>query len=114
MKQSAASPGANIESFGDALWGSASTVTPVGYGDQFPVAASRRMVAIALMLRSIVLIGVVTATFASWLLDKVKEVEESTPAASWRDIQELTREVAELRAALSLPQVSPAGYGPGG
>ena len=102
-------PGANIETFGDALWWSASTVTTVGYGDQFPVTAAGRLVAIALMLCGIALIGVVTATFASWLLDKVKEVEESTQAATRRDIQELTREVAELRGALSVTQAPPAG-----
>ena len=100
-------PGANIETFGDALWWSASTVTTVGYGDQFPVTATGRLVAITLMLCGIALIGVVTATFASWLLDKVKEVEESTQAATRRDIQELTRELAELRAALSATQDDP-------
>ena len=92
-------PGANIDTFGDALWWSASTVTTVGYGDQFPVTATGRLVAITLMLCGIALIGVVTATFASWLLDKVKEVEESAQAATRREIQELTRELP-LRAAL--------------
>ena len=71
-------------------------MTTVGYGDQFPVTASGRLVATTLMLCGIALIGVVTATFASWLLDKVKEVEETSQAATRHDIQELTREVAEL------------------
>ncbi len=102
-------PDANIETFGDALWWSASTVTTVGYGDQFPVTASGRLVAVTLMLCGIALIGVVTATFASWLLDKVKEVEETTQAATRRDIQELTRELAELRAALSVTKTTPTG-----
>ena len=100
-------PGANIDTFGDALWWSASTVTTVGYGDQFPVTPTGRLVAVTLMLCGIALIGVVTATFASWLLDKVKEVEESAQAATRRDIQELTREFAELRAALLVTQQGP-------
>jgi voltage-gated potassium channel len=82
-------PGANIETFGDALWWSASTVTTVGYGDQFPVTTAGRMLAIVVMLCGIALIGVVTATFASWLHDKVQEVEEASQAAPRRDIQEL-------------------------
>jgi voltage-gated potassium channel len=94
-------PGANIETFGDALWWSASTVTTVGYGDQFPVTAIGRLVAITLMICGIALIGIVTATFASWLLDKVAEVEEASQAATRRDILELTREVADLRADLA-------------
>ena len=102
-------PGANIETFGDALWWSATTVTTVGYGDQFPVTVSGRLVAVTLMLCGIALIGVVTATFASWLLDKVKEVEETAQAATRRDIQELTREVAELRASLTTTLPAPPG-----
>ncbi len=34
--------GANITTFGDALWWAATTVTTVGYGDQFPVSVTGR------------------------------------------------------------------------
>lgn len=40
----------------------------------------------------------VTATFASWLIDRVAEVEEESAAATQRDIRALTAELAELRA----------------
>ena len=35
--------GANIRTFGDALWWSATTVTTVGYGDHFPVTTTGRL-----------------------------------------------------------------------
>ena len=92
--------GANIESFGDALWWSATTVTTVGYGDRFPVTAQGRAIAAALMLSGIALIGMVTATLASWLVQRVQEVEEATQAATTRDFEALTQELARLRRDL--------------
>lgn len=92
--------GANIEDFGDALWWSATTVTTVGYGDRFPVTGTGRLIAVALMLAGIALLGVVTATFASWLVDKVAEVEEAGQAATRHDLATLSAEIEALRAEL--------------
>lgn len=92
--------GANITSFSDAVWWALTTVTTVGYGDRFPVTGTGRAVAAGLMLSGIALIGVVTATFASWLIEKVQEVEDAAQTATRRDIEALTEQVAELRRAL--------------
>ncbi len=94
-------PGANITGFGDALWWAMTTVTTVGYGDSFPVTTTGRFVAAGLMLCGIALIGVVTASFASWLIERVSEVEEESEAATRRDIAALTREVRALREEVS-------------
>jgi voltage-gated potassium channel len=64
-------PNANIATFGDALWWSATTVTTVGYGDHFPVTTSGRLVAVALMLVGIACIGAITAGVAAWLVAQV-------------------------------------------
>lgn len=95
--------GANIATFPDALWWAMTTVTTVGYGDRFPVTDPGRLVAGGLMLAGIALLGVVTASLASWLLDKVREVEEESQAATRRDVEALTAEVAALRQAMSRP-----------
>jgi voltage-gated potassium channel len=65
-------PGANITTFGDALWWSATTVTTVGYGDLFPVTTTGRLVAVALMLVGIACIGAITAGVAAWLVAQVE------------------------------------------
>lgn len=92
--------GANITDLGDALWWSATTMTTVGYGDRFPVTGTGRGVAVALMFAGIALLGVVTAGFASWLVERVAEVEEAGQAATRRDLEVLTAEIAALRAEL--------------
>src|SRR4030088_3427423 len=61
-------PGAHITSFGDALWWSITTVTTVGYGDLTPFTGGGRVVAVVLLIGGISLVGVVTATVASWMV----------------------------------------------
>lgn len=62
--------GSNIHNFPDALWWAVVTVTTVGYGDHYPVSAAGRGVAVMLMLVGIGLIGVLTATVASFFLER--------------------------------------------
>jgi voltage-gated potassium channel len=99
-------PGASINDFGDALWWAVSTISTVGYGDRIPVTVTGRFVATGLMIGGIALLSVVTASIASWLLDRVREVEESAQAVTRADIEALTAELRELKAMLAgSPQV---------
>lgn len=93
-------PGATITSFGDAVWWSFVTVSTVGYGDVAPVTEGGRLVGIGLMIGGVALLGVVTATFASWLVDRVREVSEAEQAVTKADIAQLRREISELRRVI--------------
>ena len=97
----------NITTFPDALWWALTTITTVGYGDHFPVTGRGRVVAVGLMLSGIALLGVVTASFASWLLDKVRQLEEESQSATRRDVLQLTAEVAALRRDLGAMKSGP-------
>jgi voltage-gated potassium channel len=89
--------GSNIRNFGDALWWSAVTITTVGYGDHYPITLIGRLVAVALMIGGIAVLGVVTAALASWLVDQVG----TRTAADTREIEApLRREIAEITAKL--------------
>jgi voltage-gated potassium channel len=62
--------GADIHDFGQGLWWAVVTVTTVGYGDRYPVTPFGQGVAVVLMLVGIGLIGVLTATVASYFVDQ--------------------------------------------
>lgn len=66
----AGAKGSNIHTYADSLWWAVVTVTTVGYGDRFPVSAAGRGVAVVLMLVGIGLVGVVTATVASFFIEE--------------------------------------------
>lgn len=70
-----ANENANIKTPGDALWWAVVTVFTVGYGDKFPVSTEGRWYAVGLMICGIAVVGSVTATFASWLISQVRQVE---------------------------------------
>lgn len=57
--------GANIEHVGDGWWWALTTMSTVGYGDQFPVSTSGRIVGVALMIMGVALLGTITAALAS-------------------------------------------------
>ncbi|MCU1573993.1 MAG: hypothetical protein JWO93_2075 [Micrococcaceae bacterium] len=66
-------PGSNLVSFGDAAWWAMSTITTVGYGDHYPVTMLGRCVAAGLMIGGVAVLGVVTASVASWMVQSVAE-----------------------------------------
>ncbi len=62
--------GSNIHNFGQGLWWAIETVTTVGYGDRSPVSTFGQGVAVFFMLVGIGLIGVLTATIASYFVQE--------------------------------------------
>jgi voltage-gated potassium channel len=105
-------PGANIETLADALWWAAVTIFTVGYGDRFPVTGEGRWVGVLLMASGVALVGAVTASFATWLIERVRVQEESDQTATRRDLHavhaQLDRvelEMAELKELLRSGQV---------
>jgi voltage-gated potassium channel len=96
-------PDASIRTFGEALWWTITTLSTVGYGDYYPVTVEGRLVAAMLMVAGIALLGVVTASIASWFVENLRrtreEVTEEVEEIS--DDVEMTRErLAEVLAEL--------------
>lgn len=60
--------GANITTFGDAIWWSVASVSTVGYGDRFPVSAEGRTIATLLLVVGIGLFASLTSLLASWVM----------------------------------------------
>lgn len=96
LDQERGRPGARINSFGDAVWWAISTVTTVGYGDQYPITVPGRVIAVLLMIGGISLIGVVTASLASWIVQRVAETDIANQAATASHIDELRNQIQTL------------------
>jgi voltage-gated potassium channel len=95
-------PDANISDFGEAIWWAVTTMTTVGYGDHYPVTAAGRLVALGLMVGGIALLGTVTATLASWIVETVeadKEQTEDLQVTVWRSDAKIDRLAAESGSA---------------
>lgn len=72
--------GASIRTFGDAVWWACATLTTTGYGDAVPVTPGGRVVASGLMACGLALLGAVTGSFSSWLLQVFsREDEQNSP-----------------------------------
>jgi len=91
----------SIQTFGEGLWWAFVTITTVGYGDYFPVTPTGQFVAVGVMLGGIALIGVVTATLASWIVEKVSATNEAEKVATKAHIDELAVELRALREELA-------------
>ena len=70
------------------MWWAVTTMTTVGYGDHYPTTGVGRFVATALMVAGIALLGAVTATLASWLVEQASQTDD--------------REVSDLRSEIEV------------
>jgi voltage-gated potassium channel len=92
--------GANIHSYGDALWWAVVTVTTVGYGDKYPVTPGGRGIATVLMLVGIGLVGVVTANIASYFVSQTAEQTDDRIVALESQLGRMESMLETLTAAL--------------
>ena len=88
-------PGSSIRTFGQALWWALTTITTIGYGDTVPVSTEGRFIAALLMIGGVALVGVVTATLASWIVSLVEEENAEQEAATQAQVAALQQQVSE-------------------
>ena len=92
--------GTQVHNIGDGIWWAFVTITTVGYGDIYPVTALGRVIAAGVMVAGIALLGVVTATLASWIVERVATEDEQAQTATRQQVSELAEQVSALRKQL--------------
>lgn len=100
-------PGAEIVSFGDAVWWSFETITTVGYGDFVPVTWPGRFIATLIMIVGISVLGVVSAGLAATLVKRGSAPATPPPAPTPTD--EVLKELAELKQMVAALQAQISG-----
>ncbi|EGX61349.1 ion transporter integral membrane subunit [Streptomyces zinciresistens K42] len=79
FQQEHGAPGATMLTFGDAVWWASATLSTVGYGDITPVTGGGRTIAVGMMVGGLALLGAVTGSFSSWLLQVFSRESDSGP-----------------------------------
>jgi voltage-gated potassium channel len=97
-------PGSSIKTIGDAMWWAVVTVTTVGYGDEVPITPQGRLIATALMFCGIALLGIVTATFAAWIVEKIAVQDAEQQSATVSHIKSLESKIEALQEMVSTLQ----------
>lgn len=94
-------PGGNIKDVWEGWWWAFITMATVGYGDVYPVTIEGRLVAVALVVTGIALVGTLTAYIASWFAEARREAEATIISeidTAEDKIDVLNRQIRELRA----------------
>lgn len=94
--------GANITTFGDAVWWACTTITTVGYGDRYPVTGEGRALAVALMIAGLALLAVFTAAVAAWFVRSVSRDRqiETAVLVEAAELDELRERLAAIEQVL--------------
>lgn len=93
-------PDTTITDFGKAIWWAFVTTTTVGYGDMSPVTWQGKCIAVGLMIAGIALISVITATLASWIVDRVSDEADKRANETESETTRLSSNVVELTDAV--------------
>ncbi len=100
-------PDANITSASDAIWWAYVTITTVGYGDQYPVSNTGRIVGIFVMTAGVGLFGTLSGFLANLFLapSTAEEAKEEAVAADSNDPK---AKIAELKRLIEAQEKATA------
>ncbi|HLP23487.1 MAG TPA: potassium channel family protein [Microbacteriaceae bacterium] len=90
--------GGNIDTLWAGVWWAFTSITTVNNALYYPVTFEGQLLAVAVMIGGIALVGAVTATMASWIVERVQQREAAEEQLSRKHIDLILDEVRALRA----------------
>lgn len=105
---------------GSALWYTLQTVTTVGYGDHVPATEVGRVVGASVMIVSVALIAILTASITSVFVEAAQRRQRAGDHAQERDsvetlhqkLDEVITRLAAMEARLNAPDADPGPTAP--
>jgi hypothetical protein len=95
-------PTSTLDSWGDAVWWSLTTMTTVGYGDHVPVTTGGRLIAAVVMVVGVAIIGAVAAVVALAVARRFAREEERVLEAEAESVERrLEQRLAGIEARLA-------------
>jgi non-ribosomal peptide synthetase component F len=95
-------PTSTLDSWGDAVWWSLTTMTTVGYGDHVPVTTGGRLIAAVVMVAGVAIIGAVAAVVALAVARRFAREEERVLEAEAESVeQRLEARLERIEARLA-------------
>ena len=85
----------SFDSFGDALWWAAQTVTTVGYGDVVPSTDGGRFVAVFVMVFGLAVVSLVTAIVTSGFVARAQRARRDNELAEHPPVHESLARIEE-------------------
>lgn len=94
-------PGANLHTWGDAVWWATTTITTVGFGDRYPVTVGGRLIAVLIMVCGITIIGAVAAIVAFGFAGRLAERLEEAVSHVESQVEHVEAEVEAVEDQVS-------------
>ena len=90
--------GGNIDNLWAGIWWAFTSITTVNNAEYYPTTFEGQLLAVLVMIGGIALIGAVTATMASWIVERVADKEVEEERINRAHVDEILGEVRALRS----------------
>lgn len=100
-------PGTTITNLGTGFWWAITTMTTVGYGDTYPVTTTGRFIAAVLMIGGVAVLGVLTATLSSWLVERVTDEDDAEHNQTQAQLEAMSLQLQNLSKLLGNQAANP-------
>ena len=102
------SAGGNINNLWAGIWWAFTSITTVNNAQYYPTTFEGQLLAVLVMIGGIALVGAITATMASWIVERVQDKEVEEERINRGHVDEILDEVRALRAEVDALRQAPA------
>jgi hypothetical protein len=95
-------PDTNLHSWGDAIWWAITTITTTGFGDHYPVSVGGRIIAVAIMVSGVTILGAVAAIVAFGFAGRLAQRLEDAVSHVESQVEQVEAEVETVEEQIGI------------